>query len=249
MKSERSVTSETGASNLEAALRVVTGEVGEQHTALDHEFRKLEGKSNLVLEAVANRALGWVGSTAENQVPSLQLSEWIHETVGEFVQPPIERLRNAGDRAVGQLQKVAQEMGRSDAPTQQDFSVILRDMPRFELATLPGSISVGHWKVWGKVWGQRILRSRINTSLQQSIGSHLTEELHLYGMALSQWGEQIVRKLELLVNSYADAYRMQIHRISGTSDTATDPGQLKVDLELLRNWGPAKAADLTDAHA
>ena len=31
-------------------------------------------------------------------------------------------------------------------------------------------------------------------------------------MALSQWSEQIVRKLELLVNSYADAYRMQIHR-------------------------------------
>jgi hypothetical protein len=57
------------------------------------------------------------------------------------------------------------------------------------------------------------------------------------------------RKLELLVNSYADAYRMQIHRISGTSDTATDPSQLKVDLELLRNWGPAKAAGLTDAHA
>ena len=140
-------------------------------------------------------------------------------------------------------------MGRSDAPTQQDFSVILRDMPRFELATLPRSISVGHWKVWGKMWGQRILRSRINTSLQQSIGSHLTEELHLYGMALSQWGEQIVRKLELLVNSYADAYRMQIHRISGTSDTATDPGQLKIDLELLRNWRPANAADLTDAHA
>jgi GTP-binding protein EngB required for normal cell division len=244
---------ETGASSLEAVLRVVTGVVGEQHTELDHEFRKLGGKSDLVLNAVANRAVGWVGSSAQNQVPSLQLSEWIHETVSEFVQPAIERLRNAGDGAVGQLQKVAQEMGRSDAPTQQDFSAILRDMPRFELATLPGSISVGHWEVWGKVWGkpwgQRILRSRIKTSLMQSIGSHLGEELHLYGMALSQWGEQIVRKLEFLVNSYADAYRMQIHRISGTSDTATDPGQLKVDLELLRNWGPANTADLTDAHA
>jgi GTP-binding protein EngB required for normal cell division len=244
---------ETGTSNLEAALRVVTGEVGEQHTALDHEFRRLGEKSNLVLETVASRALGWVSSTAENQVPSLQLSEWIHETVAEFIQPVTERLRKVGDRAVGQLQKVAQEMGRGDAPTQQDFSVILRDMPRFELATLPGAIRVGHWKVWGqvwgKVWGQRILRSRINTSLRKSIGAHLTEELRLYCMALSQWSEQIVRKLELLVNSYADAYRMQIHRISGASDTATDPGQLQVDLELLRNWGPANAAGLTDAHA
>jgi hypothetical protein len=68
-------------------------------------------------------------------------------------------------------------------------------------------------------------------------------------MALSQWGEQIVRKWKLLVNSYADAYRMQFHRISGTSDTVIDPGQLKVDLELLRSWGPATEAGLTDAHA
>jgi len=149
-----------------------------------------------------------------------------------------------GYRAVAQLQKVAKEMGRSDTPTQEDFSLILRDMPRFELATLPASISVGQ----RKFWGERILRSHINTSLRASIGSHLKEELHLYSMALSQWSGQIVRKMELLVNSYADAYRMQIHRISGTSDVAANPGQLQADLELLRNWRPANAADLTDAH-
>ena len=231
-------------SDLESVLRVVTGEVGEQRTALDHEFRRLGETPSMVLEAVANHAVGWVRSTAENQIPSLQLSEWIHETIGGFMRPTTERLRNVGYRAVAQLQKVAKEMGRSDTPTQEDFSLILRDMPRFELATLPASISVGQ----RKFWGERILRSHINTSLRASIGSHLKEELHLYSMALSQWSGQIVRKMELLVNSYADAYRMQIHRISGTSDVAANPGQLQADLELLRNWRPANAADLTDAH-
>jgi GTP-binding protein EngB required for normal cell division len=231
-------------SDLESVLRVVTGEVGEQRTALDHEFRRLGETPSIVLEAVANHAVGWVRSTAENQIPSLQLSEWIHGTIGGFMQPTTERLRNVGYRAVAQLQKVAKEMGRSDTPTEEDFSMILRDMPRFELATLPASISVGQ----RKFWGQRILRSHINTSLRASIGSHLKEELHLYGMALSQWSGQIVRKMELLVNSYADAYRMQIHRISGTSDVAANPGQLQADLELLRNWRSANAADLTDAH-
>ena len=66
------------------------------------------------------------------------------------------------------------------------------------------------------------------------------------GMALSQWSDQIVRKLELLINSYADAYRMQIHRFRGTSDSAVNPGQLQADLELLRNWRPANSATLTE---
>jgi hypothetical protein len=182
---------------------------------------------------------------SESQVPSLQLSEWIHEAVARVIQPPMERLRDVGQRAVSQLQTIAGEVVRSDISSREDFEAILRDMPRFELATLPDPIRVGHWKIWG----QSILRSRIGASLRESTGSQLKEELHLYGMALSQWSGQIVRKLETLVNSYADAYRMQIHRINGTSDAIANPDQLQADLELVKSWRPASAADLTDAHA
>jgi hypothetical protein len=59
-------------------------------------------------------------------------------------------------------------------------------------------------------------------------------------LALSQWSEQIVRKLETLVNSYADAYRVQIHRIGGTSDAVVNVGQLESDRDLLRNWNVSK---------
>jgi hypothetical protein len=61
-----------------------------------------------------------------------------------------------------------------------------------------------------------MLRSRIRRRLRDSIGVPLKEELHLYGIALSHWGEQVVRKLELLLNSYADAYRVQLHRARGS---------------------------------
>jgi GTP-binding protein EngB required for normal cell division len=234
-----------GTADLESVLRVVTGEVGEQRMALDHVFRSLGDTLNIVLETVTKEAVAWVRNTSDSQVPSLQLSEWIHEAVGELIQPSMQRLRHVGQRAVNQLQKVAGEMGRSDFPSHEDFAAILRDMPRFELATLPDSIPVGPWRVWG----QRILRSRVQTRLNKSIGSHLKEELHLYGIALSQWSEQIVRKLEVLVNSYADAYRTQIHRIDGTSDAVANPVQLQADLELLKNWRPVSAADRFDVHA
>ena len=64
----------------------------------------------------------------------------------------------------------------------------------------------------------------------------LKDELHQYGMALSQWGEQVVRKLEALVNSYADAYRVQIHRISGGSGTAVNIARLSKIWPCLAKW-------------
>ncbi|HET6215845.1 MAG TPA: dynamin family protein [Acidobacteriaceae bacterium] len=232
-------------SDLESVLRVVTGEVGEQRTLLDHAFRTLGETPDAILETVANQATFFVRTAPHNQLPALQLSEWILEAINGSIQPSVEHLRTVGKLAVERLRQIASEMGRSDAPSQDDFEAILRNMPRFEMATLPKPFEARSWKIWGK----KILHSRIKASLRASIGSHLENELHLYGMALSQWSDQIVRKLELLVNSYADAYRMQIQRVRATPDSVVDRRQLETDLELLQNWRPANKGALTDTHA
>jgi GTP-binding protein EngB required for normal cell division len=219
----------TAAQEMESLLRVVTGEVGEQHTLLDHAFRRFAETSETVLDAVAQDAVNWVRANSATQISSLQLSEWIHEVVSRSIHPSIDRLRTVGNRAIESLQKIARSIGRTDAPMKEDFNLLLRDLPRFELAALPEAIGLSRWNLWG----EGVLRSRIRSSLRESIGSHLRDELHLYGMALSQWSEQIVRKLEALVNSYADAYRVQLHRMSGVSGKTTDPGQMEADLKLL----------------
>lgn len=121
----------------------------------------------------------------------------------------------------------------------------LRDMPRFEMAGLPSEIDVSHWKFLG----EGIVRSRIKSSLRESIGSLLKDELHLYGMTLGQWSEQIVSQLQDLVNSYADAYRAQLHRIAGVPDTGANPAQLQGDLEMLNHWSSTRAVDLADVLA
>jgi GTP-binding protein EngB required for normal cell division len=229
-------------SHIEAVLRIVTGEVGEQRTVLDHAFRSIGATPNAVLDRVADDAVAWTHTTSQTSLAPLQLSEWVHQAVNGSTRPSIEGFRAVGKRAVDELRKAAKEMDRNDAPSQADFEAILRDMPRFEMATPPDSISINHWKFWG----QKILRSRIKSKLRESLSAHLAEELRLYGMALSQWSDQMVKKLELLVNSYADAYRTQIHRLRGASGFATNPGQLQADLELLRNWSPENTTTLTD---
>jgi hypothetical protein len=64
-----------------------------------------------------------------------------------------------------------------------------------------------------------------------------------------QWSEQIVRRMETLVNSYADAYRVKIHWINGTSDAVLHVERLQRDLDLLRNLNAAGTAEFGEARA
>ena len=219
-------------SGIEGRLRVLTGQVGEQHTLLDHAFRTFGETPDAVVEAVAQQAVMWVRSGTANQIASLQLSEWIHDVIARSIQPPIDHFREVGQRSIESLQRIARDMGRTDAPSEEDFSILLRDLPRFEPAVLPDDISVAHWKLWG----DGVLRSRIRSRLRESLGAHIRQELHLYGMALSTWSEQAVRKLEALVNSYADAYRVQLQRLTGIAGKGIDLEQIEHDLDLLLNW-------------
>lgn len=220
------------ASSLEGTLRVLTGEVGGQGTALYRNFREIGETPEAVVDMVAEMAIQWARTGNANSVHSLQLAEWVHDVVGKLAQRPIDRLREVGIQAIGGLQRTAAELRTTEAPSRDDFELLLRDMPRFELATLPSEINFGHWKFLGEA----VVRSRIRSSLRESIGPLLKDELHLYGMALAQWSEQIVRKLEALVNSYADAYREQIHRITGTSVAVANPKELQADLQRLQTW-------------
>ena len=232
-------------SDLESTLRIVTGAVGEQHTVLSRAFYEFGEKPNAVLDLVADQAVLWTHIGPTTRISSLQLSKIIHNVIWQLVQRAVEQLRTTGNHAIDSLQQIAKELGKTDAPTRGEFEMLLREMPRFELATLPEEITVGRWKILG----DRIVRSRIQHGLQESIGSLLKRELHLYGSALSQWGEQIVRKLETLVNSYGDAYRVQIHQISGSSDEVVDVGQLQSDLELLKSWNATSMAEFAEKRA
>ena len=52
-----------------------------------------------------------------------------------------------------------------------------------------------------------------------------------------------MNKVEILSNSYADAYRIQLHRITGSSKDTVDIPELERDLALLRNWDIAEGSN------
>jgi GTP-binding protein EngB required for normal cell division/uncharacterized protein YukE len=219
-------------SGVEAQLRVVTGQIGEMMTSLDHAFLEFGESPDAVLGKVVDQALAWIRSNPGSSVAALQVSEWIHDAVQKFVAQQVERLRAAMEHAVRTLRQAAEELRSNEAPVPADFENLLRDVPRFELAALPPETNAGRWR-W---MGDRVIRSTIASSLRQSIGSDLRNELHLYGYSLRQWSEQAIRKAVALVNSYADTYRAQIQRLSGLGEGPKDIEKVKGDLTLLREW-------------
>ena len=232
----------TDVHDLEEQLRRITGEVGEQRSVLSNAFFRLAEMPQVILSEAAESAVAWVASNQNPHLTSMQLSEWLHEAVWKAMARSIDETRAVCQRAIFTLQTVAQEMDRTDVPSPDEIEGLLRDVPRFELAALPEGINLVGWTIFG----QRFLRYKVRASLEGSVGDLVKRELHLYGQALSQWGEQFVSKIVLLVNSYASAYRVQLHRIAGTSNDAVDAPQLEKDLSLLKAWTPDEGAEMTD---
>ena len=231
-KEGRSQTAPIDTERLEERLRQATGIIGEQRTTLNYAFLKLGETPDEVLSQVADTALRWMRTQSKTRVTSLQLSEWIHDAVGHQLEQSLGNVGWVSQRAIDTLQSVAQEMGRTDVPGQEEMAILLRDMPRFEMAALPNDINTSHWMFLG----DGVVRSKIKKLLRQNIGQLLQQELHLYGRALSQWNQQFASKMEFLTNSYADAYRVQLQRIEGANKNAIDTPQLEEDLARLKKW-------------
>jgi GTP-binding protein EngB required for normal cell division len=232
----------TDVHDLEEQLRLITGEVGEQRTTLDHAFFRFAETPQTIISEAADSTVAWMLEKNKTRATALQLSEWLHDAVWKETGRRIEEARTVCQRAIFTLQTVAQEMGRTDVPSPDEVEGLLRDVPRFELANLPENINLSSWMFLGS----RFLRYKVRAHLQQSVGDLVKRELHLYAQALTQWSNQFASKMVLLVGSYADAYRAQLHRIAGTSNDSVDVPQLERDLSLLKNWAPNESADLTE---
>jgi hypothetical protein len=230
--------------DLEEQLRLVTGEVGELRTVLDHAFLALGETPDAILNQATERALAWMGSNSTSRVTAAQLSDWLYDAVRESVEQVLENARNVAKRAIDTLQAVAREMSRSDMPQQDELNILLRDVPQFELQASVQEIKL----TVSKLLGTGVARARIRNNLRESIGAELKQALHLYGSSLSRWSNHFVSRLVLLINSHAEAYRVQLHRIAGNSTDHIDMPQLEHDLTTLRTRTAKEGSVATVQH-
>ncbi|MDR5729397.1 MAG: dynamin family protein [Terriglobia bacterium] len=217
---------------IEAKLRHISGEIGEQRTHLDQAFLELGERPEVILTELAEMAAARIRSGQDNRIDSSMLLEWTNDVIQREVDRALSRARNAMKDAVGGLREIASEITRSDVPTQEEADILLRNAPRFELSSVPGPVGAPYWR-WA---GRRAAGALARQSLRQALGESFKDELHRYGRALSQWSEHTARRMRTLVNSYADAYRAQLNRMRGLSAEGTTSPELEDDLALLLKW-------------
>jgi GTP-binding protein EngB required for normal cell division len=217
---------------LEMDLRRAIGEVGEQPRLLEQDLLMLEESSDRTFSRVAEQAFAWSHESGQSVILPLQISEWTQAFVREQLRDPIRRLRESAERAILSLQQIAAVLHASDTPSMNEVEALLRDLPRFELVPLTKPVSVNHWVLLG----DKVAVSRVRSHLKEDMQG-LKQELHSYGRALYQWAQQTTRNLERLVSSYADGYRIQIHRLSGSTEARVDADRLRRDLDYLLQIG------------
>ncbi len=230
---------------LESQLRVATGEMGELGRNLSRAFLELGESSKAVMDSVVERGVGWYELHPGDAIAGRLLDEWIRDAVGERLNSQIGHVREVVERTVLSLQGVAEGLRNDEIPSAEELESGLRDLPRFELAELPGGVGAGGWR-----WlGRRAVRSALHRGLQENAGSMLQEALRRYGYALREWSDRAIARMDAVVRSYADTYRAQIHRMTGMEEQSKDRGQVQRDLESLRNWRAGVNTDIAAQRA
>lgn len=220
------------AHSAESTLRSIAGAIGEQGTVLDRAFLELTERPEEIIGEVSESAVVRIYAGTAHSIGPIEIAEWTYNAVQRRVDETLGQTRNAFDSAIASLRKVAHEMERSDMPDEDDTGMLLRDAPRLEIDVIHHSVESGRWRWLGRPLVRLLVRNELHTHL----GPALREELHRYGRALGVWSEQMTRKMQALVNSYADAYRAQLNRMQGAAGDRMPSEEMEDDLALLSNW-------------
>ena len=168
--------------------RLLTGEVGEQGTALDRTFRELGETPAAVLDLVAEQAVLWARSRICKPHPFFATCRMGPRRCLEACPTPYRTAAERRNRAIESLQRIAREMSKDGCPGKGGLRHSAARYATIRTGCAPSdAINVSHWKFLGEA----VVRSGIKTSLRESVGPLLKDELYHYGMALAQWGEQL----------------------------------------------------------
>jgi len=244
-RGKREALPEGNANEIEAKLRHISGEIGEQRTCLDQAFLELGERPEAILSELAEMVAARIFSCASSRIDSFSLVEWADDVIQKRVDRALANTRKALSDAIVGLQETATQIARSDMPTDEEAKTLLRNTPRFEMAYVPPPIGAAFWRWFGRKTAAALARH----SLRQAFGESFRDELHRYGRALSQWSEHTSRKMQALVNSYADAYRAQLSRMRGQSTDATTSLDLANDLSLLLRVNTEMNAETADTRS
>jgi hypothetical protein len=134
------------------------------------------------------------------------------------------------------LRTAAKVLGIEDVPGEQEFSVLVREMPAFD----PGQLNVGIRRPFLlSLLGGDVSRSVVSKRLASMIGDQLTKSLSAYQALLCDWSERTLGQIQRRFDAYGNSYRAQVERLVGDqASPAEREGDIRRELEELENARP-----------
>ena len=141
---------------VEANLRHISGEIGEQRNRLDEAFLELGERPEVILAELAEMAAVRICSGTSSQIDSSTLTVWTGDVIQKRVDLALINTSKALSDAITALRQAASEIARSDMPTEEEAGNLLRNAPRFEMASVPHPIGAFFWKWLGHKTATRL---------------------------------------------------------------------------------------------
>jgi len=223
-------------------LRVVEGELRQASGRLE-EIKKTARRVADDLEYAGSRKVLQIAGTYLVELWSLpgtdkkSSSEIVSDAVTRTIQEQTEALRRRMDVLAHKLhetlQSTAKVLETSDAPAEEEFSSVLREMPAFDLGQLTFRL---RRPVLLTLWGRRLSESFITRRLAKLIGTHLARSLSAYRALLYDWSERTLGQVQRRFDAYANSYRAQVERSLRGQEWPPDQADvIRRDLELLES--------------
>jgi GTP-binding protein EngB required for normal cell division len=111
------------------------------------------------------------------------------------------------------IREVSDLLGEDSASAEEELSSVVKEMPRIDL----GSGELHLTRPWTTAISPWLAARTVENHLREAAGEQIKESFSTYGSMLDAWSRRIAGELQLRFNSYADAHRARLSRLSGAT--------------------------------
>jgi GTP-binding protein EngB required for normal cell division len=219
--------------DVEAALRQASGKLQEVHTT----SRKITDEigdlgSRALWNAAAALVEFWLSHADAESGTEQVVLDAVNQTVQEKAKVLHVLLSSLSQELYQSLRSTADTVRLADAPSAEEFSGLLREMPVLDVGQV--ALNLRRPAV-AFVLGRTFAERRIANKLAGSMGPQVVRALSAYRQLAYDWSEKTVGQIQRRFEAYANGYRAQVERMVGSQELSGDQEQaIRRSLDILQ---------------
>ena len=217
---------------LDANLRQATARIEETETAAMRIIEDLSKSADAVLDTAARSLVeAWASADSAAAPDDTLVRSAVQTHTQTRVNAVQELLSGLAKQLASVLHDTAQNLQSANAPADEEFEGVLREMPAFDSSPFRPQLSR---PTLASLLGKGMARRAARNELRDAIGAKLAHALDTYSRLLRAWLEDVITQLHRRFDAYAGAYRAQLERtFAGGDASAEEKKCMEADLQEL----------------